>query len=56
MYHLYIAFWGGYMLPTTFYGNLKNPLNQVTRLDPYSSKSIRELEDQEVHRRTSPEN
>ena len=27
IYHLYIAFWGGYMLPTTFQGNQKQPLN-----------------------------
>ena len=26
IYHLYIAFFGGYMLPTTFYGNQKQPL------------------------------
>ena len=26
IYHLYIAFLGGHMLPTTFYGNQKQPL------------------------------
>ena len=26
---IYIVFWGGYMLPTTFYGNQKQPLINV---------------------------
>ena len=28
IYHLYIVFWGGYMLPTTFYDNQKQPLTR----------------------------
>ena len=28
IYHLYIVFWGGYMLPTTFYDTQKQPLTR----------------------------